>query len=218
MSKGLVYILVNPSMPDFVKIGYTDDLDIKKRLRELNNPTSVPLSFRAYATLEVENPKQIETYVHGLFDIIDSKLHSIEILENGKKRTREFFRVTPEQAFEVLKIVASLNGTLSGLKKIKPTEKEQKEEDEVQTTPKRSKMTFKELNIPVGSELIFVYDDSEKCTVADEIRSVLYDGEKTSLSTLAQKLTGYKYKPQGPSFWKYGDETLLERRLRMEKE
>ena len=160
MSKGLVYILTNPSMPEYVKIGFTSDLDIKKRLRELNNPTSVPLCFRAYATLEVEDPEKIEESVHGLFDIIDPNLHSIEIMENGKKRKREFFKVTPERAFAVLNIVATLNNSLNGLKKIMPTEKEQEEEDAAKGISRRSKMTFRELKIPVGAELIFVYDAS----------------------------------------------------------
>ena len=33
MNKGIIYILTNPSFPEFVKIGYTDDLE--KRLAQL---------------------------------------------------------------------------------------------------------------------------------------------------------------------------------------
>ena len=32
--KGVIYILTNPSFPDYVKIGYADDID--KRLKQLN--------------------------------------------------------------------------------------------------------------------------------------------------------------------------------------
>ena len=35
MSKGYIYILTNPSFPDWVKIGYADDP--QKRLNQLNN-------------------------------------------------------------------------------------------------------------------------------------------------------------------------------------
>ena len=65
MKKGLVYILTNPSMPDWVKIGFTDNEDIHQRLKELNSSTAVPLSFRVYATLAVENPREIEQHIHA---------------------------------------------------------------------------------------------------------------------------------------------------------
>lgn len=217
MKKGLVYILVNPSMPDWVKIGFTDNEDISKRLRELNNSTAVPLSFRVYATLCVENPKEIEQHVHALFDLIDDSLHSIEETKEGKKRVREFFQVSPSKAYSVLERVAILNNNLSNLKRIMPSEEDQKEDAIAQKT-RRTKITFKNLNIPVGAELIYIYDKTKKCIVKDNKRTVEYDGKETSLSALAQKLSNSKYKLQGTSYWEYEGETLLERRLRMEKE
>ena len=33
-SQGVIYILTTPSFPDYVKIGYADD--VQKRLKELN--------------------------------------------------------------------------------------------------------------------------------------------------------------------------------------
>ena len=42
--KGVIYILTNPSFPEYVKIGYTDD--INKRLRTLNASSAVPFGFR----------------------------------------------------------------------------------------------------------------------------------------------------------------------------
>ena len=217
MKKGLVYILTNPSMPDWVKIGFTDNEDISQRLKELNSSTAVPLSFRVYATLTVENPREIEQRVHALFDLIDDSLHSIEETEHGKKRVREFFQVSPSKAYSVLEQVASLNNNLQNLKRIAPSEKEQKEDDIAQTS-RRTKMTFKNLKIPVGAELTYIYDETKKCTVKDNKRTVEYEGKETSLSALAQKLGNSKYQPQGTSYWEYEGETLLERRLRMEKE
>lgn len=83
MSKGLVYILTNPCLDGWVKIGMTQRNDIEKRLQELNTPTNIPLSFRCYATYEVENPEQVEKSIHRLIDKIDNTLHAREILDNG---------------------------------------------------------------------------------------------------------------------------------------
>ena len=47
-NKGVIYILTNPSFPDYVKIGYADDID--KRLKQLNRSVSIPFAFRVYAT------------------------------------------------------------------------------------------------------------------------------------------------------------------------
>ncbi|MDR2777508.1 MAG: GIY-YIG nuclease family protein [Rickettsiales bacterium] len=88
MARGIVYIFINSSIPDWVKIGYTDSEDIQSRLRQVNACTEVPLMFRPYALLYSNNPYSVEQRIHRLFDIIDPSLHSIEKLENGKRRIR----------------------------------------------------------------------------------------------------------------------------------
>lgn len=45
MSKGVIYILTNPSFPDYVKIGYAKDLE--KRMKQLNRSETIPFAFRA---------------------------------------------------------------------------------------------------------------------------------------------------------------------------
>ena len=50
---GYIYILTNPSFPQYVKIGYATD--VKQRLDELNRSTAVPFAFRVYATYEVDS-------------------------------------------------------------------------------------------------------------------------------------------------------------------
>jgi len=49
MAMGIVYILTNPSFDGWVKIGMSARNDIEARLAELNRPTNLPLSYRAYA-------------------------------------------------------------------------------------------------------------------------------------------------------------------------
>ena len=52
MAKGVIYILTNPSFPDYVKIGYATD--IEKRLKQLNRSETIPFAFRVYAIYEVD--------------------------------------------------------------------------------------------------------------------------------------------------------------------
>lgn len=41
--KGVIYILTNPSFPEYVKIGYADD--VEKRLSQLNRSECIPFAF-----------------------------------------------------------------------------------------------------------------------------------------------------------------------------
>ena len=47
----VIYILTNPSFPQFVKIGYADD--VLDRVATLNSNPGLPYSFRIFATYEV---------------------------------------------------------------------------------------------------------------------------------------------------------------------
>ncbi len=40
---GVIYIMTNPSFPEYVKIGYASD--INRRLKELNRSDSIPFAF-----------------------------------------------------------------------------------------------------------------------------------------------------------------------------
>lgn len=51
--KGVIYILTNPAFPQYVKIGYEQDLE--KRLKQLNRSETIPYAFRAYAVYDVES-------------------------------------------------------------------------------------------------------------------------------------------------------------------
>ena len=82
---GYIYILTNPSFPDYVKIGYADD--VESRLDQLNRSECIPFAFRVYATYEVEN-RLVDLKLHDLIDRLNPNLRSIENY-NGKQRRRE---------------------------------------------------------------------------------------------------------------------------------
>ena len=78
---GVIYILTNPSFPEYVKIGYADDID--KRLQQLNRSECIPFAFRVYATYEVNSR------------LSDLKIHSIIDKLNPNLRTNENFKPKP---------------------------------------------------------------------------------------------------------------------------
>ena len=69
------------------------------------------------------------------------------------------------------------------------------------------------LNIPVGSELVYVNNPDVVCTVADKTNKVKYKGEMYSISGLAVELRGYNV--NGYLCFMFEDETLWERRQRL---
>jgi len=210
MSKGIVYILTNPCLDGWVKIGKTDRSNISGRLSELNAPSNIPLSYRAYALYHVENPAAVEESIHAIFDHIDANLHAREEV-NGRIREREFFKVSPEAAHSVFVEIAKLRGDREHLELVTLTG-EQQEEEELQgrATPFR----FNMVDIPPGAELEYTDNADILCTVVDN-RNVCYDGVSYSISGLVQKLKGCSYMPQGTLYFKYEGETLDERRKRM---
>ena len=210
-NKGIVYILINPCLVGWVKIGMSEKDDIQDRLDELNTPSNIPLSFRAYAIYYVENPSVVEKGIHNLIDTIDDELRAIEQKENGRNRKREFFRLSPEKAFEIFKQVASLRGDSEFLRMIEPTEKDQKIEALIQL--KRSSLNMNKIGIPEGAILNFVNDESITCIADIKNNKLIYENNSYSLSGLAIKLLnekcGWNIKTiAGGPYFKYKNETL----------
>ena len=188
MAKGLVYILTNPCLDGWVKIGMTERNDIEKRLQELNSPTNIPLSYRCYAVYEVENPLEVEKRIHSIIDKVDDTLHARELLSNGKIREREFFKISPETAYAIFKDIAHLRGDVDKLKLYTPTANQVQEQELAESKTKRSNNSFKLLQIPVGEEIYFLYDDSIAAKVVNDKNQIEYDGEKYSVTGLAIKI------------------------------
>ena len=193
MSKGLVYILTNPCLDGWVKIGMTERNDIEKRLQELNAPPNIPLSYRCYATYEVDNPREVERRIHSLIDRVDDSLHARELLNNGRIREREFFKISTETAYGIIKDVAVLRGDVNKLKLYTPTVAQSQEEEIAENRTKRSNNSFKLLGITIGEELAFLYDDAIVVEVFNDKNQVEYDGHQYSVTGLAKKILFEKY-------------------------
>lgn len=192
----IVYILTNEAMPDYVKVGITDNLE--QRIKDLYK-TSVPLPFVCFYACLVENGKEVETW---LFDIFADRRVSKE---------REFFKVGPER------IVAALRS--KAIEDVTPrpyTESEADKEALEEARSRRDRFDFSKVKIPLNSELTFSRNENEKARVVDD-NHIEYKGEVTSLSSSAKKILGYDYAVAGTLYWMYEDETLDERRRRIEE-
>lgn len=213
--KGVIYILTNPSFPDYIKIGYATD--IEQRLRQLNRSETIPYAFRVYAIYEVES-NLTDKELHKLIDTLNPGLRTIETFD-GKQRVKEFYAMSAEDAFSLLECIAKISGTQQRLKKMKPEGHEVEDEiaaEEVRNESRRGPFKFSECNIPVGSELTFVEDENIVVTVLDD-RHISYKGQTTSLSALAQQLKNFDHAVQGTLWFCYKGERLNNLRLRLEK-
>jgi hypothetical protein len=217
MANGVIYILTNPSFPEYVKIGYADD--IEKRLSQLNRSECIPFAFRVYATYEV-NSRLSDLKIHSIIDKLNPNLRSIDNF-NGQKRIREFYAMPPEDAYSILEAIAEIHGCADKLKLAKPSEDELVAEETAREIVEESKeraapFRFSMCNILAGSEIEFYCRGNENtgkiCTVVDD-RHVSYEGRVLSLSGLASELTG-KTPVQGPSYFKYNGEWLNDIRER----
>lgn len=193
MSKGIVYILTNPCLDSWVKIGMTERNDVERRLQELNSPTNIPLSYRCYAVYEVNNPLEVEKRIHSIIDRVDDSLHAREKLDNGRIREREFFKISPETAYGIFKDIAILRNDIENLKLYTPTFSQSQEEELAESKTKRSNNSFKLLNIKIGEEINFLYDETIIAKVSSEKNQVEFDGEPYSVTALAIKILIEKY-------------------------
>jgi hypothetical protein len=75
---------------------------------------------------------------------------------------------------------------------------------------------FRNLGLLVGTELIFTKDPDISCIVSSDSNQVEYDGETWVISALANYLLGTS-SANGFRHFSYEDETLWERRLRLER-
>lgn len=214
-NKGVIYILTNPSFPEYVKIGYADD--IKARVAQLNRSECTPFAFRIFATLNVPN-RLADKNIHALIDKFKPELRAKDNV-NGKIRVREFFAISPEEAFYLLNIIGGIYGeTPVRLDQTKAAKTEEADAITVHlNSERRSPFSFYKCGIKNGEYIFYINDKNIKCKVVSD-RCVEYNGKQTSVSALAKKLLNLKHQIQGTLYFTYNDEILSARRKRLEDE
>jgi len=202
---GYVYVLTNPSFKeDWVKIGKSKRLP-EVRGRELYN-TAVPLPYEVYATLYTSKYNEAEKMIHKMIDrISDLRIN----------KSREFFNIAPEDAYEILADIKDLLGDEATLE-LKGDNVEVLKTDQSQTKRKVSqRFDFYSRGIKDGDVIEFVDDSSIKAVVQGE-RTVFFENEIWYLSPLARLIHERKGTVnssgayQGPLFFTYEGKKLTD--------
>lgn len=205
----IVYVLTNPAMPDLVKIGLTTNLT--ERLRSLSS-SGVPAPFEVYYACEIRDDLSLLS--------VERDMHFI-FAPYRFNPNREFFRVDPERVKVALHYAAKQGSETE----VNPADYDQEFKKEVtglnnNSSKARARFTFSELDIPIGSVLHFYRDSSITAVVHDDTH-ILFNGDITTLSGAANDLMkekfGWTCRPNGPKKWRYEDELLSERRIRLEE-
>ncbi len=186
MAKGYIYIMTNPALKDMVKIGYATDVEAR---RKQLSTTALPYEYEIYATYETSGNLE-DKKLHRMIDNLNPDLRV--------SKSREFFIMTPEQAYELLEAIATISGTTNKLKKVKVCVAKKQQ-------AKKPPVNFSKCGIPIGAKLVFIEDPSVVVEVVSD-RKVLYNDEITSLSAISDKIKGYS--TSGPQFFTYNGETI----------
>jgi len=98
-----VYLLSNSSLPEWVKIGRTNNLD--RRLKELYN-TSIPTPFKLEQSIKTVNlfkAKIVETSIHTLIDNLNPLLR-----KETEAKNREFFKISIDLGKDLFSLAAKI--------------------------------------------------------------------------------------------------------------
>ncbi|MEE1504378.1 MAG: GIY-YIG nuclease family protein [Acutalibacteraceae bacterium] len=187
---GYIYIMTNPCLQNMVKIGYATD--VEQRRKQLST-TALPYDYEVYATYETTG-KLEDKKLHKLIDSLNPDLRVT--------KTREFFVMSPEEAYELLEAIAMISGSQDKLKRTKKVNQSSTQK------PKNPPINFSKCGIPVGAELVYIHDDNVKAIVESD-RKVIYNNEITSLSAIVANIKGVKA-IQGPAFFTYNGKLITE--------
>ena len=202
---GVVYILSNPAMEGYLKIGYTQGngpQDVIDRMRQLDT-TATPLPFDCEYAAVVENYERVERALHVAFG------------ENRVRPSREFFEgIPPFRVKAVLELLA--------LDDVTPDASVTYDAEELGTTgPIRRRPSFKisQARVPEGAELQWADNPEKTCTVRFDGR-LEWEGRDYSISELTATFKGWKnkYAPNPAQYWLYESQTLQERREQFDAE
>jgi T5orf172 domain-containing protein len=188
----IVYVLSNPAMPNLVKIGRTDDTDANARIGALYS-TGVPVPFKLEFACKVPNAAELEQALH------------IAFAPNRINPRREFFRIEPEQAIAILRLLHTEDAT--GEVEAQPTgldEQSLAAADQLRT--RRPNLNFEEMGIPIGSELKSTHNDA--IVIVAGPRKVRLGDEMISLTAATRQILQLEHNVQPGPHWTYNGKLM----------
>ncbi len=189
MAKGYIYIMINRCLQGMVKIGYATN--VEERRKQLST-TALPYEYDIYATYETSG-KLEDKKLHRLIDNLNPDLRV--------SQNREFFLMTPEEAYGLLETIAVISGSQDKLCKSHAPNANTMQKI------KKPAVNFAKCHIPIGAELVLV-DDPSVIAIVESERKVIYNGEITSLSAIAKEIKGYPV--SGPSVFTYNGKLVCD--------
>ena len=214
MKRGIIYVMWNELFPELVKIGITSgstSQDVEKRRKELSHGENMPQPFEAKYAICVNNYEKIESIIHKGLAKLRHNPH------------REFFKLSVDEAINLLSgYVISGSAVEVPIKNtFLPEEKTAIKKMEKQ----RASITFRSLNIPVGTTLTFAGAPNLKVKTKSDSRIVILpDGKDTTLSLAARIFRNkvnpkndVKGLPDGAKDFLYKDKTLWELALQRQR-
>lgn len=189
----VVYVLTNPAMPGICKIGKTRQEDVGTRLSQLYT-TGVPVPFSLEYACQVDDCDAVEDALHTAF---------------GPSRVnpkREFFRIEPEQAIAILKLLnTAVDATAEASSE--PTGIDEQSLQAAKTLrSRRPNLNFEEMGIPNGATLMCTRNDSVVTVVNP--KKVDYEGEQIGLSVATARAMGTDYNLNPGTYWTYEGRTI----------
>ncbi len=130
---GAIYILTNPSFPEYVKIGYSND--VEDRVKKLNHSGATPYLFHIYATYDVTE-RLTDKKMHEFLDTINPELRSVENVGNRIIK-KEFYHIQPEEIYSAFERMAEINDRTDRLHLWAETAEEIEDRREAQTLSKK---------------------------------------------------------------------------------
>ena len=193
---GIVYVLTNPAMPGLVKIGQTTN-EISNRLNELNT-TGVPFPFDCLFACEVDDYKLVERSLHEAFN---------PYRVNPK---REFFRIYPEQAIVILRMLAKKDVTPAITEEINKSVSAVEKEASEQYKKRRPPLNFKDMGIPIGAKLDLSYGEisAEVYVSSDRKVKSADSNEEKYLSQVTREILDLDTNIQPTRYWSYEGKSL----------
>ena len=195
MSKGSIYIMINPCLKNMVKIGYATD--VESRRKQLST-TALPYEYEVYATYETSGNLE-DKKLHKLIDNLNPDLRV--------SKNREFFMMSPDEAYELLETIAIISGTQEKLS-LAVGDNDDDMRLQHNHAHRRPSINFEKCDIPVGAELVYIEDPSVVVTV-ESARKIIYKDEITSLSALVEQMKGVK-SIQGSLYFTYKGRPLID--------